>query len=319
MLIYILNRIAQAVVVIWLAFTVVFVAVALLPSDPISIFLASDGGTLPLETVEQMRSYYGYDQPLHVQYLKQLALLAAGDFGYSITTGQPVTARIAEVGGYTLRLAALALFAAILISFAVVLLATLHRSADVRAATRAIPGLFSSLPAFWLGLVALQIFSVQFNLIGLSPDGTFLSLLIPALTLAIPLSAPLSQVLIKSISSVQESPFVNVVRAKGASESWIFFRHVLKNAGPAALTILGLTIGHLFTGAVVVETVFSRAGIGRVLLTAVSAQDLSLLAGVVLLTAVVYAGVNLLVDLTYPLLDPRVLRRGIANSGIGHV
>ena len=163
-----------------------------------------------------------------------------------------------------------------------------------------------SYPAL-LGLVLLELLSVRLGLLSLFPDGSFLSLAVPVLVLAVHVSAPMAQVLLKSTDQVYRQPFIDVLRAKGAPPAWIFFRHVLKNAAGPALTILGITVGTLFAGSVITETVFARAGLGAVVLQAVTAQDVPLVQGLVLLTAVVFVTVNLAVDLIHPLLDPRIL------------
>ncbi|GAA1132293.1 ABC transporter permease [Arthrobacter flavus] len=303
---YLTQRVGQAVLVVWLAYTLVFLAVQLLPSDPVTIFLTADSA-VDQQAIDAMKSQYGYDQPLLTQYLNQLVGLFSGDFGYSLASGQSVWDRISGVAGSTVALAGAAFLTAVLIAVSLVGAATLTRSTVIRRVVVNVPPLFAAIPAFWLGLVLLDLLSIRWGVMSLFPDGSFLSLAIPVLVLATVVSAPLAQVLLKSINHVYDQPFIDVLRAKGASRSWIFFRHALKNAAGPALTIMGITVGTLFAGSVITETVFARSGLGSVVLTAVTTQDVPLVQGLVLLTASVFVVVNLVVDLLYPLLDPRIL------------
>lgn len=303
---YIAKRLGQAILVIWLAYTAVFIAVQALPNDPVTIFLNSDAAADPA-TIAQMKAYYGYDQPLLIQYFTQLVGLLRGDLGYSLSSGSDVATRIGEVAGSTLVLAGSAFVLSVLFALLIASAASLARGQKLRQALLNLPPLMVSIPVFWLGLVLLQLLAVQLGVMSLFPDGSFMSLAVPIFVLAVHLSAPIAQVLIKSVQEVSSQPFVDVLRAKGASESWIFFRHTLKNAAPAALSIAGITIGALLAGSVITETVFSRAGLGQLILQSVTAQDIPLVQGLVLLTAVVFTGVNLLVDLIHPQLDPRIV------------
>lgn len=303
---YIAKRLGQAILVIWLAYTAVFIAVQALPNDPVTIFLNSDAAADPA-TIAQMKAYYGYDQPLLIQYFTQLVGLLRGDLGYSLSSGSDVATRIGEVAGSTLVLAGSAFVLSVLFALLFASAASLARGQKLRQALLNLPPLMDSIPVFWLGLVLLQLLAVQLGVMSLFPDGSFMSLAVPIFVLAVHLSAPIAQVLIKSVQEVSSQPFVDVLRAKGASESWIFFRHTLKNAAPAALSIAGITIGALLAGSVITETVFSRAGLGQLILQSVTAQDIPLVQGLVLLTAVVFTGVNLLVDLIHPQLDPRIV------------
>lgn len=306
---YIARRIGQALLVIWLAYTAVFIAVQSLPNDPVTIFLNTDSAADPA-TIAQMKEYYGYDQPMIVQYFSQLAGLLRGDLGYSLTSGSDVTARIGEVAGSTLLLAGSAFLLSAVFALVIASLASLARGKKLRQALLNLPPLMVSIPVFWLGLVLLQLLAVQLGVMSLFPDDSFMSLAVPIFVLAVHLSAPIAQVLIKSVQEINNQPFVDVLRAKGASEAWIFYRHTLKNAAPAALSIAGITIGALLAGSVITETVFSRSGLGQLILQSVTAQDIPLVQGLVLLTAVAFTTVNLLVDLIHPQLDPRIIAAG---------
>lgn len=306
---YIARRIGQALLVIWLAYTLVFLAVQLLPNDPVTIFLSADAAASP-ETIAAMKAQYGYDQPLLVQYFSQLTGLFRGDFGYSLASGQPVADRIGAVVGSTLILASSAFVTAVVFALIVVASATLIRITWLKRLIINLPPLFAAVPVFWLGLVLLQVLSIQLGVMSLFPDGSFAAVAVPVFVLAVHVSAPIAQVLLKSTETVYAQPFIDVLRAKGASPSWIFFRHGLKNAAAPAMTISGITVGTLLAGSVITETVFARAGLGQVVLQSVTAQDVALVQGLVLLTATAFVVVNLVVDLIYPLLDPRILKSG---------
>jgi peptide/nickel transport system permease protein len=171
----------------------------------------------------------------------------------------------------------------------------------------ALPPLFAAAPVFWVGIVVLNVLSFRLGWISAFPDGSFPSILVPSLVLGLPLSAAMAQVLLKSVDTVRAGDFVDVVRAKGAGKHWVFWRHVVRNAAGPGLTVAGTVLGTLVGGTVVTETVFARAGIGRVLQTAVSQQDVSLVQGFILIIAGLYVVVNLIIDLLYPVLDRRIL------------
>ncbi|MGV9796923.1 ABC transporter permease [Mycobacterium sp. NPDC003449] len=316
---YAAARVAQSLFVLVVAYTAIFIGVTMLPTDPVSIFVAKGDGQFNADVINQVKEFYGYDRPVYVQYFAQLNQLLHGQFGFSLSSGQAVTERIGGVIGETLKLAATATALAIAFALSILLLSATTKFGWLRTFVRSIPPLFSAVPTFWLGLVILQIFSVQLGLFSLFPDGSVASLLVPALVLSVPISAPIAQVLLKNAEATLALPHVNTARAKGGSPAWVIRRHVLKNAVGPALTVTATTIGALLGGSVVTETVFSRSGLGTVLLQAVSNQDISLIQGLVLLTTVVIVGVNLLVDLIYPILDPRVtkLQRQGFNTRLG--
>lgn len=310
---YIGSRLVQAIVVVWLAYTLVFVAVSLLPGDPVTLYLSQDSTPDP-ETLKTMRHEYGYDQPLLVQYLHSLGGLFRGDLGYSLASGQPATERIGSVIGSTLQLASGAFVLAVAVAVGICIAATLA-PADrggflrwLKSFLIGLPPFFAALPVFWVGLVALQVLAIQWGVMSLFPDGSVMSSVVPMTVLGLHLSAALAQVLLKSLDTVYAQPYVEALRARGVGEARILFSHALKNAAAPALTVAGVTVGTLLAGSIITETVFARAGLGQLVLQAVSAQDLPLIQALVLLTAIVFVCVNLVVDLAHPLLDPRVLR-----------
>lgn len=303
-----LNRIGQAVLVLLLAFTASFLLLQALPGDALLIKYQNPEMGLSAEQIAEIRVLYGADAPIWAQYGNTLWNFLQGSFGYSIQAGVPVNTLLATNLPPTLRLASLGLVFAILLAGAIAFAATLAPFAWLRNLLVSLPALLVSVPVFWLGIMLIQIFSFRFRLVPVINPSEFQALLLPVATLAIPIAAPLAQILIRSLDEVQTQPFVAVARAKGASRLWVLWRHVLRNALLPVLTIAGVLFGELLAGAVVTETVFGINGIGRVTEQAVSNQDTAVLQAIVILAAFGFVVINLLVDLTAPLIDPRLKR-----------
>ncbi|MGJ3508482.1 ABC transporter permease [Enemella sp. A6] len=302
----VLSRIGQALIVIALAFTAAFVLLQALPGDAMLIKFENPDLGLSRAEIDQIRASYGADVPLWQAYLHTLAGFLVGDFGYSIQNGTPVGALIAEVLPQTVTLAALGFATAVTLAVLIAFAATWSGRPWLRNLLAALPSVFISVPVFWLAMVLIQVFSFQLGLVKVIGAGPIESLVLPVLTLAVPISAPLAQILVRSIEDVQRQPFVAVVRAKGASRWWVLTRNVARNALVPTLTIAGVLLGELIAGAVVTETVFGRAGIGRLTEQAVAHQDVAVLQAIVVLAAVVFVLANLLVDLISPVIDPRL-------------
>lgn len=303
---YILGRIGQAVAVLFIAYTATFLLLSALPGDGIMIKFENPDMGLSAEQIAMIREYYRVDSPLPVQYLHALVGTLQGDFGYSITNAVPVADRILVALPHTLRLGSIAFLLAIVLAAVITVASTFTRLAWLRNVILSVPSLFLSIPAFWLGLVLIQTFSFQLGWIPMIGASTWQALVLPVITLAIPISAPLAQVFARSLDEVGRRPFVAVAEAKGASSWWVLSRHTAKNAILPTLTISGLIFGELIAGSVVVESVFGRNGIGRLVNESVAAQDLPVIQAIVLLSATVFVVVNLIVDLLYPVLDPRL-------------
>lgn len=302
-------RLGQALLVLLAAFTVAFVLLQALPGDAVLIkFLGSDMG-LTAEQIAELRIAYGADAPLWQQYLHTLGNFLRGEFGYSIRTGVPVSQLLVENLPSTLRLALLALGFACLLALALALLSQLEGFGWVRAFARSMPSLFVAVPVFWLGIMLIQVFSFQLGLVSVIAPEPWEELILPVATLAVPISAPLAQVLIRNMDAVFREPFVAVARAKGARHAWVLWRHVFRNALPAAMTMAGVLFGELLGGAVVTETVFGLGGLGGMTQQAVANQDVAVLQAIVVISALAFVTISLLVDLLMPLLDPRLTTR----------
>lgn len=303
---YFSGRIGQAVLVLWAAFTVSFILLQVLPGDAILIkFQNPDMGLSPAQ-IADMRAVYGADVPVWQQYLHTLGNFLRGDLGYSIQAGVPVTELLSSNFPPTLRLAVLGFILAAVVAVVIAFLSSLLHFGWLKSAFQSLPSLFISIPTFWLGIALIQFFSFHLRWIPVINPGEWVGLILPIVTLAVPISAPLAQILIRSIDQVQTQPFVPVARAKGASRSGVLWRHVARNALLPALTIAGLLFGELIAGALITETVFGLNGLGQLTQQAVNNQDVAVLQAIVVISAAAFVGINLLVDLVYPLLDPRL-------------
>ncbi|TLF99574.1 ABC transporter permease [Nocardia cyriacigeorgica] len=308
---YVVLRCVAAVWVLWAAFTISFVVLYLLPSDPVAIAADGGGAGTPVgaAALAEMRARYGLDQPLWEQYLSSLSHAVRGDIGRSIATGQPVAEAIVDALPSTLALTGLALLFAAAGGTALAFAATYTRRPWLRATLAALPPVGVSMPTFWTALILLQLFSFRWQLVP-----AFGGLVLPAVTLAIPIGAVIAQVLAAGLESTWRQPFTEVALAKGASRWWVQRRHVARLASVPAFTIAGVLVGNMLAGSVVVETVFARPGLGRLTQTSVLAQDIPVVQGIVLVSALAFVIVNLAVDLLYPVLDPRIAGRG-ARAG----
>ncbi|MCS5480339.1 ABC transporter permease [Corynebacterium sp. YIM 101645] len=305
----ILRRIGQAVLVLLITYTVAFLLLSALPSDGVMARYASPELALSAEEIARIRETYGADEPLLLQYLQALGGFLTGSFGYSVQTGTAVSTMIVESLPGTVALSVASFILAILLALLIAVLATTRTFGFVGDIVRSLPAFMVSLPTFWLGIVIIQVISFRLGWVPVIDATPLQSLILPSLTLAVPISAPLAQVLIRSIDEVNRQPFIQVVRSRGAGEAWIFWRNILRNAMLPALTMAGLLFGELVGGAVVTEAVFGRAGIGQMTVQAVANRDTPVLLAVVVIAATLYVLINLIVDLLYPVLDPRLRRK----------
>ena len=303
---YLLRRTGQAVLVLWAAFSVSFVLLQLMPGDAVLIkFLNPDLGLGP-EQIADIQAAYGADQPVWRQYLHTLGQFLTGHFGYSLQAGVPVSEGLATNLPPTLRLAALGLAAALLLALGLALAASVVRVRAVRALLQSLPSLFVSIPVFWLGIMLIQWVSFRWGWVPVINPGPWQGLILPTLTLAVPISAPLAQILMRNLDAALAQPYVAVARAKGASQLHVLLRHAARNALLPVLTMAGVLFGELLAGAVVTEAVFGLNGLGSLTQQAVGNQDTAVLQAVVMVSAAAFVTINLIVDLLYPWLDPRL-------------
>jgi len=307
---YLLGRLAQAVVVLWAAYTLAFVILYALPGDPATLIASGGDPTNSTATPQQiaaLRHQYGFDQPVIVQYLHHLGALLTGDLGTSPTTG-PVGASLAHALPATAQIAGLGLALSIVAGGGWALLATYVRVGWLRQLMLSLPPLGVSVPSFWSALLLLQVFSFRLRLFPAFGNSGFVSLVLPAVTLAITGTAIIAQVFGRGLRAQESEPYIDTARAKGVGRGRVHLRHAARNAALPSLTITGILVGNFLGGAVVTETVFSRTGLGQLTAQAVTQQDIPLVLGVVVLGSAIVVTCSLIVDLIYPLLDPRIAR-----------
>jgi peptide/nickel transport system permease protein len=306
---YVMGRIGQALLVLWGAYTVAYFILYLLPGDPLSIMLSASGveiDSLSAADLAKARAYYGLDQGVLAQYVNLLLGAVHGDFGQSIALNRPVAELLAERLPQTLALAGVAIALSLTGGIGLGYLAAYVRWRPLQTALARVPSLGFSVPVFWMGLLLIQVFA--FSLGWLPSTGTqgAASLVLPAITLAIPSAAVYAQVLLRGFQGVHQEPYLATAYAKGLSRAQVQRRHAFKNAALPLLTLIGLQVGNTVSGAVLVETIFARSGIGRLAQEAVLRQDIPVVLAIVSVAAAAFVLVNLIVDLLYPLLDPRI-------------
>lgn len=298
-----LWRLGGGLLVLWAVATLTFLALRLMPGDPVLTILGGTGNATP-ETIAQTTREYGLDKPLAVQYAVYLGRLVTGDLGASYSQHLPVSQVLAEHAGPTLQLAACSL----LLAWAIVLLITVcstNHSSKLGRVVSLLERLAAAIPHFWLGLVLLSVFAFGFRLFPPAGSQGWSTLVLPSFALAIPLAGFIAQVTRESLALTLEQPFILTARTRGLSDLAVRFKHALRHAVLPGIYLSGWAIGSLISGAVVVEVIFSRKGLGRQLYQAVQTQDMPLTIGISLMVAAVYVLANLLVDVLYPLIDPR--------------
>jgi peptide/nickel transport system permease protein len=286
---------------------VVMLTIDLLPGDAVTLML---GEHATKEAVATLREHLGLDKPFAVRYVEYVGRIAQGDLGRSIQQNRPVAAELADAWPATLQLtvAALAIAAVVGIAAGVASAVWPNSFFDALARLGSLFGL--SMPIFWTGLVLIVIFSLWLNWLPVGGAGSLAHLVLPALTLALPSIAMVARMTRSAVLDVLREDYVRTARAKGVRESRVLGRHALRNAFIPILTLLGLQSGQLMGGAVLTETVFAWPGLGRLMVKAIFARDYVLLQGAVLVFALAFVVVNLLVDLSYGLLDPRIGQQG---------
>lgn len=298
------STVASVVLVLWGAATLAFLALRIIPGDPVEVMLGPQAQVSDA-VKEGIRADLGLDRPLPEQYGAYLLQLLRGDLGESYQLRMPVVEVIGRQLGPTLQLTGLALLLAVAAALATVVFV---RSRTGRAAAAGVELVILSAPVFWIGLILLSVFSFTLGWFPVSGARDPAALVLPAVTLALPVGALLSQVLRDGVEAAEREPFLLTVRARGASPMRATLRHSLRHAAAGGITLGAYLVGSLLGGAVLVETVFARPGIGRVTLTAITDRDLPVITGVILLSAVVFVVVNTLVEAAYPLIDPRQRR-----------
>jgi ABC-type dipeptide/oligopeptide/nickel transport system permease component len=300
---YLVRRLLLTIPVLLGVATLVFSLIHFIPGDPAQAMLGE--GAAP-EDVAQLRERLGLDRPLLVQYGSFLGGLARGDLGVSLRNDQPVLEQIVERMPATAELAFASMAVAVLIALPLGIVAAVWRGTaiDYGAMTLSLVGI--SIPNFWLGPLLAIVFAVELGWLPVGGRGTLAHLVLPSVTLGAALAAILARMTRASLLEELREPYVLAARAKGVSRTRAILHHAFRNSLIPIVTILGLQFGVVLTGAVITETIFAWPGIGRLLIQSISFRDYPTVQGCVLLIAVTYVGVNLITDLTYGFLDPRI-------------
>jgi peptide/nickel transport system permease protein len=298
------RRVAAAVAVLLGAATVAFAALRLIPGDPVTTMLGPFSSATP-EVRARIRAQYGLGDPVWQQYLRYLGHLLRGDLGESYQVQRPVGSLITGQLGPTVQLALSALALALLLAL-LSAVATAGRRPALRGAASLLELLTVSSPSYWTGILLLTLFSFHWQLFPVAGAQNGTALVLPALTLALPMTGVLAQVLREGLETALHQPFAVTARSRGLSGTGVRLRHALRHAALPLVTLTGWLAGSLLGGAVLVETVFGRPGIGALILQATTNKDMPLVIGLVLLSAAVFVVLSTLVDLLYLVIDPRL-------------
>jgi peptide/nickel transport system permease protein len=308
---YLLRRLAESVVTFILVTIVVFLGVRALPGDPARALAGEESDPA---TLAEIRRSFGLDQPVPVQYVKYVENALSGDLGRSSRTGLPVAETISHALPVTLQLALFAILIAALIGIGAGVIAAVRRRTVSEWAANGVALLGLSVPNFWFGLMAVLVFAIAYPVLPASgfvsffddPYQSFRHLLLPAIVLGTGLAAVIMRQTRSAMLEALGTDYVRTARAKGLGGAQVIFGHALRNSLIVVTTIVGLQLGALISGAVVTEQIFVLPGFGKLTIDAVFTRDYPMIQGVVLVTATAYIGINLIVDLLYSLIDPRI-------------
>jgi peptide/nickel transport system permease protein len=302
---YFIRRVLWTVPILWGVLTLVFFLLHLVPGDPVDLML---GENAVAADREQMRAQLGLDQPLGEQYARYLGHALVADLGRSLHSEDPVTLLIAERLPATAELMLGALLVAMSLAFPLGIVAALHygRWPDQAAGTFAVIGV--AMPNFWLGPMLILLFAIRLDWLPVNERGGLFHLVLPALTLGMGMAALLSRMTRASLVAVLGEDFIRTARAKGLREHTVVLVHALRNALIPVITVIGLQVGALLSGAIITESIFDWPGLGSLLLEAIRGRDYPVVQGCVLSIATSYVLVNLATDLVYGWVDPRIRR-----------
>lgn len=299
---YILQRLAYSLLVILGAVTIVFVLLHL-TGDPVGQLLPLDATR---EDREALRAKLGFDQPIYVQYFRYVSRVVQGDFGESIRYRQPVMPLVLERMPATLKLTAASMLVALLIAIPAGIVSAVHKYSYLDTGTMFFALIGQCMPNFWLGLMLIILFGVTLRILPPAGIGTWKHLVLPAIALGGYSAAITARLLRSGLLEVLNQDYIRTARAKGLRERTVLYSHAMRNAAIPVVTIIGVQISVLLGGAIVTEYVFAYPGLGRLVLEAISARDFPIVMGAVILMALIISLTNLLVDLSYVVLDPRI-------------
>ncbi|MGH7320385.1 MAG: nickel ABC transporter permease [Candidatus Rokuibacteriota bacterium] len=299
---YVLRRLAQSVIVL-LGISVVVFIILHLTGDPTLLMLSPEASA---EEIARFRRAMGFDDPLLVQYWRFLRGVLQGDFGNSLRHDEPALALVWDRMPATIELTAVALGVALLLAIPAGIVSAVFRNTVLDYVSTVVALIGQAMPTFWLGIMLILIFSVSLRLLPSSGRGDFTNLILPAVTLGLFTTARIMRLTRSGMLEVLGQDYVRTARAKGVGERGVVWKHALKNAGIPVVTIIGLELGTLLGGAVITETIFAWPGVGRLSVQAIYNRDYPLVQAAVFVLASIFVLVNLVVDLKYTYLDPRI-------------
>ncbi len=300
---FIAKRILVIIPTILLVVTVVFFAFQIIPGDPARLYV---GVMADLETVERVRTEMGLDRPIMVQYTDYIWKLLHGNMGTSLMTSQPVIDVIRPRFIETAKLAVVSIIISIVFGLAFGLISAIYKGKFGETFISILTILGISVPVFWLAFLLMYVFGIKLKLLPLAGNDTWKHYFLPAICLAVYNIALISRMTRSSVLEVLYLDYIRTARAKGIKEHALFLKHVMKNALIPIVTVIGLRFGYLFGGAVITENVFAWPGVGRLLVTSVNQRDIPVVQGCLLIFATTFVLINLIVDLLYGVIDPRV-------------
>ena len=312
MLKYIVKRVVIVLIVLWAVATLVYFTVHVTPGDTATAILYSVGGESAVteENLERVRSRYDLNRPVHEQYMEWVSDAFRGELGTSYKYNKPVAYMLKLRVPNTIRLGSTAILISVVIAIPFGILSALYHNRPLDHIGRLFTLVISSFPSFWVALVLIIVCSLKLKLFPVGGMTGAKSIVLPAVTLSLGMMAATARMMRSSMLDVVNQDYIWVARSKGMKKHKIITRHALRNALPPIVTVIGLQIGHILGGAVVIENIFSWPGVGGLLIDAINAKDTPMIEGCVLMIAFGYAVVNLLVDIVYAFLDPRLKYSG---------
>lgn len=304
---YIIRHLLASVLVVYCVLTLVFFMIHLVPGDPVMAMVSGgESGGVTGEKIEWLREQLGLNDPIHVQYGRFLYNAARGDLGRSLYTKRPVVKEVLERFPSTLRLAFASMGLAITMGLVLGTISALRPNSWIDTGSMIFALVGVSMPKFWFGILFILLFCVKLEWFPITGQGGLKHLVLPALVLGLSHAAIVARLTRSSLLEVMGMDYITTGRAKGLSERLILLRHALKNAMIPVITVLGVQIGSVLSGTVVLEVVFARPGVGRLMVNAILGRDFPVVQGAVFLIALAYVLANLIVDVSYAFFDPRI-------------
>lgn len=300
---FILSRMIYGLIVIVGLSIFTFMLIHLIPGDPIRIMVGENASA---EQVEKLRNQLGLNEPLLIQYTNYVTGVIKGDFGTSFKTGRPVLVEIIDRFPETIKLATAGMAIAIIFGVTIGILAAKFKDSFIDLTAMSLATLGVSIPSFWLGLLLIMVFVVKLNWFPIAGGTGLKDLVLPAITLGVLASTVISRLTRSGMVEVLSNDYIRTAHAKGLGEVLILFRHAFRNAMIPVMTIVGLQIASLLGGTIIIEQVFNWPGLGSLAIGAISSRDFPLIQGIILFIGIVFVVVNIVVDLLYGLVDPRI-------------